>query len=114
MKVRVLFVAAGMALALPLPALAGDRQQQNGLGHYEWRSAPQFGPRATGPARKRVWVAHNPKMPNCDCDMMKIVCRQNIWRRSRRRLAERGPRPGVDIKRRACGAASVGVRWSSV
>ena len=42
------------------------------------------------------------------------VCRQNIWRRSRRRLAERGPRPGVDIKRRACGAASVGVRWSSV
>ena len=72
MKVRVLFVAAGMALALPLPALAGDRQQQNGLGHYEWRSAPQFGPRATGPARKRVWVAHNPKMPNCDCDMMKM------------------------------------------
>ena len=43
-----------------------------------------------------------------------LVCRQNIWRRSRRRLAERGPRPGVDIKRRACGAASVGVRWSSV
>ena len=42
------------------------------------------------------------------------VCRQNIWRRSRRRLAERGPRPGVDIKRRACGAASAGVRWSSV
>ena len=46
--------------------------------------------------------------------IVQAVRRQNIWRRSRRRLAERGPRPGVDIKRRACGAASVGVRWSSV
>ncbi len=40
------------------------------------------------------------------------VRRQNIWRNSRRRLAEYRPRLGVDIKRRACGAASADVRWS--
>lgn len=43
-----------------------------------------------------------------------LVRRQNIWHRSRRKLAECGPRPGVDIKRRSCGGASGDVRWSSV
>ena len=42
----------------------------------------------------------------------KSVRRQNIWRNSRRRLAECRPRLGVDIMRRACGAASADVRWS--
>jgi multidrug efflux pump subunit AcrB len=42
------------------------------------------------------------------------VRRQNIWHNSRRKLAECGPRPGVDIKRRSCGGASGDVRWSSV
>jgi hypothetical protein len=40
------------------------------------------------------------------------VRHQNIWRRSRRRLAEWGPRLGIDVRRRACGAASADVRWS--
>jgi len=40
------------------------------------------------------------------------VRRQNIWRNSRRRLAECRRRLGVDIRRRACGAASADVRWS--
>jgi multidrug efflux pump subunit AcrB len=40
------------------------------------------------------------------------VRRQNIWHNSRRRLAECGPRLGVDVRRRACGAASADVRWS--
>ena len=40
------------------------------------------------------------------------VRRQNIWHNSRRRLAECGPRQGVDVRRRACGAASADVRWS--
>ncbi|TPE60424.1 hypothetical protein FJQ54_10410 [Sandaracinobacter neustonicus] len=40
------------------------------------------------------------------------VSRQNIWRNSRRKLAECGPRLGVDVTRRACGAASADVRWS--
>jgi len=72
MKVHVLFAALGMALALPLPALAAEGQQQTGSGHYEWREVPQFGPRATGPARKRVWVADHAQMANCDCEMMKM------------------------------------------
>ena len=42
------------------------------------------------------------------------VRRQNIWRNLRRRLAECRPRLGVDVRRRACGAASVDVRWSGV
>lgn len=40
-----------------------------------------------------------------------IVRRQNIWRRSRRKLAECGPRLGVGFRRRACGVASADVRW---
>ena len=40
------------------------------------------------------------------------VRRQNIWRNSRRRLAERRPRLGVDVRQRACGVASGDVRWS--
>ena len=42
------------------------------------------------------------------------VRRQNIWRNSRRRLAESGPRLGFDVRRRACGAASADIRWSFV
>ncbi|URI15003.1 DDE-type integrase/transposase/recombinase [Brevundimonas albigilva] len=40
------------------------------------------------------------------------VRRQNIRHNSRRRLAECGPRQGVDVRRRTCGAASADVRWS--
>jgi hypothetical protein len=39
------------------------------------------------------------------------VRRQNIQHNSRRKLAEFGPRLGVDVMRRACGVASAGVRW---
>ena len=40
-----------------------------------------------------------------------IVRRQNIWHNSRRKLAECGPRLGVDVRRQACGVASAYVRW---
>ncbi|CAH0498167.1 hypothetical protein [Novosphingobium sp. CECT 9465] len=40
------------------------------------------------------------------------VRRQNIRHNSRRKLAECGPRLGVDVRRRACGVASADVRWS--
>ena len=39
---------------------------------------------------------------------------QNIWLRSRRRLAECGPRLVVDVRRQACGVASADIRWSVV
>ena len=38
------------------------------------------------------------------------VRRQNIWRNSWRKLAESGPRLGIDIRRRAFGAASADIR----
>lgn len=41
-----------------------------------------------------------------------LVRRQNIWRRSGRRLAEYEPRLGLRFKRRSFGAASGDVRWS--
>ena len=44
----------------------------------------------------------------------KAVRRQNIWRNLQRKLAECGPRLGVDVRRRACGVASADARWSSV
>ena len=44
--------------------------------------------------------------------LVEPVRRQNIWRNSRRRLAECGPRLGVDVRRRACGVASADARWS--
>ena len=43
---------------------------------------------------------------------LKSVRRQIIRHNSRRRLAECGPRQGVDVRRRTCGAASADVRWS--
>ena len=40
------------------------------------------------------------------------VRRQNIRHRSRRKLAEGGPRLGLGFRRRACGVASADARWS--
>lgn len=40
-------------------------------GHYEWRLAPQFGPRTPPRAPKRVWVPDNPRLPDRDCGMMR-------------------------------------------
>jgi hypothetical protein len=66
--------------------------------------------RATGSSRP------SNSHPTCITRLSRIcpsrVRRQNIWRRSRRRLAECCPRLVVDIKRRACGAASADIRWS--
>lgn len=75
MKIPFLLAALGLTLALPLPAIAADAQPQSASGHYEWRSVPQYGPRAMGPAQKRVRVPHRAQaaaMADCDCDMMKM------------------------------------------
>jgi hypothetical protein len=44
----------------------------------------------------------------------KSVRRQIIWPRLDRRLAECRPHLGVDVMRRACGAASADVGWFGV
>ena len=43
---------------------------------------------------------------------LKRVRRQNIWHRSRRKLAECGPRLLLGFRRRAYGVASADVQWS--
>jgi hypothetical protein len=80
MKVHVLVAALGAAFLLPVPALAQDGARHSGSGHYEWRQVPQFGPRATGPGQKRVWVA-DAQAADCRCDATKIAaadCMQNM------------------------------------
>ena len=67
--------AAAIAVALSTfavasPAFAQDAPSASTRGHYEWRSVPQYGPRATGPARVRVWVPEGRDMASCDCTMM--------------------------------------------
>lgn len=63
--------AAFSAIAIAAPAVAQDAPGAGARGHFEWRSVPQFGPRATGPARVRVWVPEEREMASCDCAMMK-------------------------------------------
>ena len=59
-----------------------------------------------------VTELHAPEPTDGDLAAAYLVRRQNIRHNSRRRLAECGPRQGVDVRRRTCGAASADVRWS--
>lgn len=72
MKIRILLAVLGVTLAVPFPAVAADGNRGSGSGRYEWRQVPQVGPRATGPALKRVWVPTQAAMADCDCDMMRM------------------------------------------
>lgn len=65
----MLSAALVAALSLAVPALAADASSTP-QGHWEWRSAPQYGPRATGPARVRIWVPQSRDMASCDCVMV--------------------------------------------
>jgi hypothetical protein len=72
MRIHVLAAVLGTALLAPAAAFAADAPQDRGPGHYEWRPVPQFGPRSTGPAQKRVWVPDPAQMAGCDCAKMKM------------------------------------------
>lgn len=72
MRIHVLAAVLGTALLAPSAAFAADAPQNRGSGHYEWRTVPQFGPRSTGPAQKRVWVPDPAQIAGCDCAMMKM------------------------------------------
>src|SRR5687768_14184122 len=70
---KTFFASAALAVcvALAAPAFAQDHTHNPSAGHYEWRSVPQDGPRATGPARVRIWVpAKAQSHASCDCPMM--------------------------------------------
>ena len=66
---------------------------------------PRMGPISTGLGEIYMWTIQFKNLTD--------VRRQNIRHRSRRRLAECGPRPRVDVRRRVCGEASADVRWSA-
>lgn len=70
MKIFPFAAAAAAALILPGAAYAADAGQHQPSGHYEWREVPQFGPRAGGPVRKRVWVP-DAQVAGCGCAMTK-------------------------------------------
>lgn len=76
MKIFSLCAALGGALAAPVAAFAGQTNHTQMSGHYEWRSAPQYGPHAPLPAPQRIWVpdrtqTDGTQTANCDCAMMK-------------------------------------------
>ena len=70
MKTSFVSTALAVCVAVAAPAYAQDSAHNPSSGHYEWRSAPQFGPRATLPSRVRVWVADKAQQASCDCPMM--------------------------------------------
>jgi len=63
--------AAAFAAVGSLPAAAQATDQTSASGHYEWRAAPQAGPRAPATGQHRIWVAANRHTAECDCPMPK-------------------------------------------
>jgi hypothetical protein len=61
---------AALVAASVSPRCAAADASRTPQGHWEWRSAPQYGPRATGPARVRIWVPQSRDIASCDCAMM--------------------------------------------
>lgn len=89
MNMKMILAALAAACSVAAPAWA-DASHNASQGHYEWRSVPQYGPRATGPVRQRVWVADHAQMANCDCDMMTMSadeCMGNMHRGRDKRSA---------------------------
>ena len=70
MNKKMILAAVTAAISIAAPAWA-NASHFSSRSHYEWRPVPQYGPRATGPARQRVWVADHAQIANCDCAMMK-------------------------------------------
>lgn len=67
MKIILALAAAAAALSGASVASANDSPR----GHWEWRTQPSVGPRATTPARTRVWVTDGQaRKADCDCAMM--------------------------------------------
>ena len=67
-----------LTLAVTLAAftsVSAQAENVRGSGHWEWQSRPTPGPNKSNlPSRVRVWVKDDqPKMANCDCDMMKVA-----------------------------------------
>lgn len=71
MKHLTIIAALGAALTAVAPAFATPAARESQAGHHEWRQIPQFGPRANGPSRRRVWVP-DARAAGCDRAAMKM------------------------------------------
>ncbi|MES2290916.1 MAG: hypothetical protein V4530_14370 [Pseudomonadota bacterium] len=56
-NIAAAIVAATVSALTFSPAFAQASATSSSQGHYEWRAAPQFGPRAPLQAPKRVWIS---------------------------------------------------------
>ena len=81
MKNRVFYALLGVALAAPAAAFAGQPDHSQQSGHYEWKSVPQYGPRATGPAQRRVWVPDATQVASCDMIKMSSTAAADCMKR---------------------------------
>lgn len=72
MKKFILHALLGVALAAPITAFAAPADQNGHTGHYEWRSTPQFSPRASTSTLQHVWVPDAAQIAGCNCDMMQM------------------------------------------
>lgn len=87
-------LAALSTLALSTTAFAADTQPSH--GHYEWRQAPQFGPRAPLAAPRRIWVSDVPAAAQmAQADGMQMGGHYE-WRA----VPQTGPRNAVPAPRR--------------
>ena len=96
-------------------AARSARQHLDQFWEIDARNILDDGDRRTDPIVDLALVADDEciRLANAwDGASFEAVRRQNIRHNSRRRLAECGPRQGVDVRRRTCGAASADVRWS--
>lgn len=69
-RIFAAIIAAAASASTIAPAFA-QGETSSRQGHYEWRSVPQYGPRAPLQTQRRVWVADASQMATCACDMMK-------------------------------------------
>jgi hypothetical protein len=72
MKMFSISAALAVSFAVAVPVFAQGSVTNPSAGHYEWHSAPSYGPRAPAPARTRVWVPDSTTQASCDCGMMKM------------------------------------------
>jgi hypothetical protein len=71
-KIAAAVIAASISAFTIAPAFAQGDAVTSAQGHYEWRRAPQSGPRAPLQAPRRVWIPDATQVASCNCDMMKM------------------------------------------
>lgn len=76
MKTLTVLAALAAVFTVSAPAFAQNTTTPAETGHWEWRSQPNYGPRAPLRAPVRVWIpatataSKEAKPANCDCAMM--------------------------------------------